>query len=76
MFAYPQNSYIEMLFVSMTVFGGGSLRGNEVTRVEASWWDQCLYERKRERNDLSAMQGYSKKAAVCKPGRGPLLEPN
>lgn len=43
----------------------GHLAGHE---WEAPWWDQCLYEkRKQYQSSLSAIWGHSKKTAGCKP---------
>ena len=84
MFVFPQNSCAEILTTSVMVFEGEALG--------RSWgWSPhdvvgALIRRVRDQSarslflslslSLSAMWGYNKKTAVCKPGRELSLEPN
>lgn len=62
----PTNSHLEALNLNVIVFGGGvfgrllSLDG--VMRLEVSWWIPLIVIRHRR---------YSKRVAICRPGRGP-----
>ena len=35
-------------------FGGGNLGGDQVTRVEPLWWDQCPHEKRSEGSSHSS----------------------
>ena len=80
MFAFLQNSYVDILALNGTASGGGALGGDEVVRMEPPSWGTCPRIRDPRAPAPSSRRGHSEKTPSVNQEEGPhqnlkVLEP-